>query len=104
MSMFNHIIWESEDNEHECIANVTFVSLFAKRFPAGRWSFFGLGSEKKWYSSHEYKPQGEWDRVAEQMMKKFAESRHPVFRCHEPIIQRRAQEQRWWNIVNTLLC
>ena len=29
----------------DCIANSTLVSLFAKRFPAGRWSFLGLGSE-----------------------------------------------------------
>ena len=37
---------------------------FAKRFPAGRWSFLGPGSEKKWYSTHGSRPQGEWDRVA----------------------------------------
>ena len=50
MSMFNDIIWRNKDNETECIANSTLVSLFAKRFPAGRWSFLGLGSEIKWYS------------------------------------------------------
>ena len=32
---------------------------------------------EKWYSTHEYKPQGEWDRVAEQMMMEFSESGHP---------------------------
>ena len=46
MSMFNDIIWEITDNEQECIANATLVSVFAKRFPAGRWSFLGLESEK----------------------------------------------------------
>ena len=45
MSMFNDIIWGSEDNETECIANSTLVSLFAKRFPAGPWSFLGPGEE-----------------------------------------------------------
>ena len=49
MSMFNDIIWDFQDNEKECIANSTLVSLFAKRFPAGHWSFFGLGSETKWW-------------------------------------------------------
>ena len=34
-------------------------------------SFLGPGSEKKWYSTHDSKPQGEWDRVAELMMIKF---------------------------------
>ena len=32
-----------------------------------------------------YKPQGEWDRVAEQMMIKFSESGHPVFRATSPL-------------------
>ena len=41
--------------------------------------------QKKWYSTHEYKPQGEWDRVAELMMIKFCESEHPVFRSTSPL-------------------
>ena len=59
-------------------------SLYAKRLSPGQWSFVGPGSEKKWYSTHECNPQGEWDRVAEQMMKTFAESRHPIFRSTSP--------------------
>ena len=31
-------------------------------FGAGQWSFFGPGSEKKWYSISEDGPQGEWDK------------------------------------------
>ena len=79
MSMFNDIIWGSEDNETECIANATLVTLFATRFPAGRWSFLGPGSETKWYSTYNERPRGEWDRVSELMMIKFRESGHPVF-------------------------
>ena len=41
------------------------LTLFAKRFPPGRWSFLGPGSENKWYSIYNARPQGEWDRVAE---------------------------------------
>ena len=63
----------------ECIADSTFVSVFAKKIPAGRWSFFGLGPEKKWYFTYIDRPQGEWDRVAELMMIRFGESEHPVF-------------------------
>ena len=40
MSMFNDIIWRSEDNESECVANAALVAIYA-------WSFLGLGSEKK---------------------------------------------------------
>ena len=47
--------------------------------------FLGPGSEKKWYSSHEFNPRGEWDRVAEQMMLTFAESKYPVFRSTRPL-------------------
>ena len=61
------------------------MSLFAKRFPAGRWSFLGPGSEKKCYSTLDSGPRGEWDRVAELMMLTFAERKHPVFRATSPL-------------------
>ena len=85
MSMFNDILWGSEDNERECNANADLVSIHAKRFPAGRWSFLGPGSEKKWCSTYIDRPQGEWDRVAESMMIRFGESGHPVFRATIPL-------------------
>ena len=81
MSMFNDISWGSEDNERECNANADLVSIYARSFPAGRWSFLGPGSDKKWYSTYIDRPQGEWDRVAELVMIKFGESGHPVFRA-----------------------
>ena len=81
MSMFNG----SKDNEKECELSVNFVSIYAKRFSPGQWSFLGLGSEKKLYSTHDSQPQGEWDRVAELMMIKFSESGHPVFRATSPL-------------------
>ena len=80
MSMFNDISWGSQDNEQECESNANCVSIYATRFSPGRWSFFGPGSEKKWYSTYDSKPRGKWDRVAELMMIKFGESGHTVFR------------------------
>ena len=85
MSMFNDITWRNKDNETECIANSTLVSLFAKRFSAGRWSFLGLVSETKWYSTDKERPGGKWDRFAELMMIKFGESGHSVFRATSPL-------------------
>ena len=46
MSMFNDISWGSKDNKKECESNAQLVSLYAKRFGAGQWSFLGPGSEK----------------------------------------------------------
>ena len=66
-------------------SNAQRVSLYAKRFGAGQWSFLGPGSEKKWFSISEDSPQGGWDRIAEQMMLTFAESGHPVFRASSPL-------------------
>ena len=83
MSMFNDISWGSKDNKKECESNAQLVSLFARRFGAGQWSFLG-GSEKKWSSISEDSPQGEWDKMAEKMMLEFAESGHPVFRATSP--------------------
>ena len=42
-----------------CNADATLVSIFAKRFPAGRWSFLRPRSEKKWCSIYTDRPQGE---------------------------------------------
>ena len=61
------------------------MSVFAKRFLAGRWSFFGLGSETKWFSTYNERPQGQLDRVAELMMIQFSESGHPDFRATSPL-------------------
>ena len=52
-----------------------------KRFPAGRWSFFGPGSETKWFSTYSERLGGERDKVAALMMTIFGESGHPVFRA-----------------------
>ena len=53
MSMFNDIFCVTKDNERECLANAKVVSIYAKKFGFGQWSFIGPGSEKKWYSMEE---------------------------------------------------
>ena len=74
MSMFNDISCGSKDNEKECMSNARLVSLYAKKFGTGQWSFIGPGSEKKWYCISEDSPQGVWDNMAERMMLEFGES------------------------------
>ena len=58
--------------------------------------------QRKCYSIGEDSPPGEWDKIAELMMFKFGES-GPSLPSHESIVQRSAQEQRWWNITDTPL-
>ena len=43
--------------------------------------FLGLGSEKKWYGTYSDKPDGDWDKTAEDRMLNVVESGHPVFRA-----------------------
>ena len=57
------------------------MSPFAKKFPAGHWSFLGPGSVTKWNTTDKERQGGEWDRVAELMMTKFRDSGHPVFQA-----------------------
>ena len=104
MSMFNDISWGSKDNKKECESNAQLVSLFAKRFGAGQWSFFSPGSEKKWCSISEDSPQVEWDKMAEKMMVTLAESGHPVFRATSPFSRGVLKNKGGWKIVETLLC
>ena len=93
MSMFNDISCDRNDNKVECLKNAEFVKTLAKRFGIGRWSFIGPGSEKKWYPS-ENSPQGAWDHVAEDMLLKFAESGHPIFRATTPLSRGQLKSKR----------
>ena len=86
MSMFNDISCGTKDNETECLANATLVSLYARRFGGkGQWSLIGPRPEKKWYSISEDSPQGVWDKIAERMLLEFAESGCPIFRATSPL-------------------
>ena len=85
MSMFNDISCETKNNEKECLAHAKVVSLYARKFGTGQWSFIGPGSEKKWYSMKEDSPQGIWDNIAEKMLLEFAESGCPIFRATTPL-------------------
>ena len=85
MSMFNDISCDNKGNEEECLANAKVVSILAKKFGIGQWSFIGPASEKKWYCMEENSPQGIWDHIAEKMLLEFAESGCPIFRATTPL-------------------
>ena len=85
MSMFNDISCGTKDNEEECLAHAKVVSLYARKFGTGQWSFIDPSSEKKWYSMKEDSPQGIWDNIADEMLLEFAESGHPIFRATTPL-------------------
>ena len=84
MSMFNDIACEKKGNEEECVANANVVSILARKFGIGQWSFIGPGSEKKLYSMEENGPQGIWDHIADKMLLEFAESGCSIFRATTP--------------------
>ena len=71
----------------ECLANAKVVTILAKKFGIGQWSFIGPGSEKKWYSMEENSPQGFWDHIADEMLLEFAESGCPIFRATTPLAE-----------------
>ena len=85
LSIFNDISCDKKDNEEECVANAKVVSILAKKFGIGQWSFIGPGSEKKWHSMEENSPQGIWGHIAEKMLLEFAESTCPIFRATTPL-------------------
>ena len=85
MSMFNDISCGTKDDETECLANTKLVSLYARRFRKGQWTFIGPGSEKMWCCISEDSPQGVWDNIAERMLLEVAESGCPIFRATTPL-------------------
>ena len=93
MSMFNDFSCGTKDNEKECLAHAKVVSLYARKFGTGQWSFIGCGSEKKWLSIKEDSPEEIWDKIADKMLLEFAESGCPIFRAttHCPEVNSKAK-------------
>ena len=85
MSMFNDISCDKQGNEEECLANAKVVSILAKKFGKGQWSFIGPGPGKKWHSREENSPQGIWDHITEKMLLECAESGCPISRATTPL-------------------
>ena len=84
MSLFNDISCDRYDKKDECLRNANFVKTFAGRFGIGQWSFVGPGCEKKCIFPKSQ--QGAWNYVAEEMLLKFAESGHAIFRSTTPFL------------------
>ena len=53
---------------------------YAKRFLQGHWTFLGPGDEQKWYGTLPETPEGKWDSTATQMVERFKDTGHPVFK------------------------
>ena len=62
------------------ISNAENVKDYTKRFLQGHWTCLGPGSEKKWYGGSSYPPKGERDSTANEMVQRFKETGHPVFK------------------------
>ena len=75
-----YIEWTQRGNEENCISNYEQVKNYAEWFSRGHWTFLGPGDEKKWYGTLSYTPEGQWDSNATQMVERFKETRHPVFK------------------------
>ena len=93
----------SQERQEECLANAKVVSMYAKKFGIGQWSFIDPGPEKKWYSMEEDSPQGIWDHIAEKMLLEFAESGCPIFRATTPLSRSKLKAKDTENCRFTLL-
>ena len=62
-----------------CIANSNTLAGYARRLAHGR-RFSDLDQKSNCYGTPTYKPDREWDHVAENMMINFSESGHRAFR------------------------
>ena len=85
VSMLNDIDWTRRGNSEQCVSNSEIVKNCAKRFSRGHWAFHGLVSEKKWYGNQSYPQEGKWQATAGQMVERFEESGHPVFKSVSPL-------------------
>ena len=95
MLMFNDISWRSKDNKKESESRAQLVSL-CKDLEQDNGHFSVLVQRKS-------------GTLSVQIVHKVNDGdtrrkRTPSLPCHESIVQRSAQKQRWWTIRNTLLC
>ena len=81
MPMYNDTECGARGTPERCEHNSQMIANCARRFPRGHWSFLELGSEKKQYGTYTGRPDGSWDKIAEQMMVNFSESSHTIFRA-----------------------
>ena len=65
MSMYNDIVWRARRKRRIVYCEFQNRTRLCK---------------KKWFGTNTYKPNGKWDRVAEDIKLNFSESGHPVFR------------------------
>ena len=80
VSMFNDIEWTKRGNPEQFISNSEQVKNYAKRFPRRHLKFLGPGDEKKWYGTLSCTTEGKWNSTAAQMVERFKETRHPIFK------------------------
>ena len=84
--MFNDISCGTKDNERECLANAKVVSIYAKKFGKGQWSFIWSRFRKEvvFYGSGQ-STRNLWDHITEKMLLEFAENTCPIFRATIPL-------------------
>ena len=77
LSMFNDIDWKK--NDENCISNAERVQNYAMKFSQGHWTFWGPGSEEKWYGSSFYAQKEEWGLRSQ--TKWYNDAKKLVFLC-----------------------
>ena len=99
MPMYNDIAWREEGNTERCEYNSQTVAELARKFPRGHWSFLGPGSERKWYATFTDKPDGCWDKIAENMDDEFLIFQSSNISCLQCFWERRIEKQSSWQEV-----
>ena len=98
MSMFNEIPCGTKDNEKECLGHARVVSLYARKFGKGQWSFIGLGVPYHWRHS----PRNLWQYCRKDAVGiRWADVQFSVPRLLCPEVNSKAKALE---IVDTLLC
>ena len=104
MSMHKDIALDKRDNRNMSIAYYQMVSDYAAEFPKGHWSLIGPCCSEAWYGTHTYKPDGQWNQMAEEMITTFSQSGHSVFRASSALNRGTLNRERRWTIVDKWLC
>ena len=99
-----HFLWNERQRRRMSGTHAKVVSLFARKFGTGQWSFMSPGTEKEVV----FFERGQSTRNLGQYCGKdvvgIRRKRMPDFPCYDSIVLRKTQKQRTWKTVDTFWC
>ena len=72
------------------------------KFSQEHWTYLGPGSEEKWYGNTSYAQKGEGNSTANNMVQRYQETGHHVFKSISALSRRILKQKRGKSTIHSL--